>query len=164
MRVARANSYIETLPVMDDNGRLVGIIRAEDLHRVLDTDVASHLITAEDIAIPPPIAVPPDANLLEALRELGTRDVETLPVESRQLAERQLVGLLLRSDVMHRYRMVAERARSLGSLSVRSSAFMRISAVRFRLKAGLQTAPKEDLVSFRWNRQADRKRLSDCRS
>ena len=104
VRVARANSHIETLPVMDDNNRLVGIIRAEDVHRVLDTDVAAHLITAEDISVPPPAAVSPDTNLLEALREFGSRDVETLPVETSTTGAARLVGLLLRNDVMRRYR------------------------------------------------------------
>ena len=45
-----------------------------------------------------------DANLLEALRDFGTRDIDTLPVESRLGDGRKLVGLLLRSDVMRRYR------------------------------------------------------------
>ncbi len=103
IRVARKNSHIESLPVMNE-GQLVGIIRAEDLHRVLDSDIPPHLLNAEDIALSSPIAVSLDANLLEALRDFGTRDVETLPVESERGGSRRLVGLLLRSDVMRRYR------------------------------------------------------------
>ena len=34
IRVARENTHIESLPVMDDAGNLVGIIRSEDLLRV----------------------------------------------------------------------------------------------------------------------------------
>ncbi|MFP6757442.1 MAG: chloride channel protein, partial [Alphaproteobacteria bacterium] len=104
IRVARANTHIESLPVMDDAGNLVGIIRSEDLHRVLDSDISPSLLNAEDVALMSPIAVSPDANLLEALRDFGTRDIDTLPVESRRGERRQLVGLLLRSDVMRRYR------------------------------------------------------------
>jgi hypothetical protein len=48
--------------------------------------------------------VPPDANLLEALRDFGSRDIETLPVEIGSGSSRKLIGLLLRSDVMRRYR------------------------------------------------------------
>jgi predicted transcriptional regulator len=105
IHVARSNSHIESLPVMDDEGRLVGIIRPEDLHRVLDTDTAPHLVNADDIALMTPIAVSPNENLLEALRDFGTRDVETLPVQEGIGADRKLVGLLLRSDVMERYRI-----------------------------------------------------------
>jgi len=52
----------------------------------------------------PPIVLPTNANLLEALRDFGASDVESLPVESGQGESRHLVGLLLRSDVMRRYR------------------------------------------------------------
>ena len=110
VRVARKHSHIESLPVMNE-GQLVGIIRAEDLHRVLDSDMPPHLLNADDIALTSPIAVAPDANLLEALRDFGTRDVETLPVEAGKGDSRRLVGLLLRADVMRRYREEMLRTR-----------------------------------------------------
>jgi CIC family chloride channel protein len=110
VRVAKANPSIESLPVMNDDGKLVGIIRPEDLHRVLDSDVSPFLVCAEDIALKAPLSVSPDENLLEALRDFGTRDVETLPVEVGRGESRRIVGLLLRADVMRRYReeMLAE--------------------------------------------------------
>ena len=104
IRVARSHSHIETLPVMTAAGQLVGIIRAEDLHRVLDSDIAPHMLNATDIASPPPTSVQPSENLLEALREFGTRDIETLPVQVPDGDRKPLVGLLLREDVMRRYR------------------------------------------------------------
>jgi CIC family chloride channel protein len=104
VRVARANPTIESLPVMSDDGNLVGIIRPEDLHRVLDSNLPPQLVQAHDIALQAPIAVSPDENLLEALRDFGTRDIETLPVEVGSGHSRRLVGLLLRADVMRRYR------------------------------------------------------------
>ena len=51
-----------------------------------------------------PISVSPDENLLEALRDFGTRDVDTLPVVAGTGSGRRLIGLLLRADVMRRYR------------------------------------------------------------
>lgn len=104
IRVARENPHIESLPVMDGAGKLIGIIRPSDLHRVLDSDVSPHLVNAEDIALRSPISVLPSENLIEALRDFGTRDVETLPVEIGKGESRRLIGLLLRSDVMKRYR------------------------------------------------------------
>lgn len=104
VRVARANPNIESLPVMSDNDQLVGIIHAEDLHRVLDTDVAAGFVNADDIATKSPVSVSPDANLIEALRDFGLRDVETLPVIDGVGGSRTLVGLLLRADVTRRYR------------------------------------------------------------
>lgn len=104
IRVARANPTIESLPVLNDDGKLAGIIRPEDLHRVLDSDMPPQLLKADDIAVVAPLSVRPDENLLEALRDFGSRDIETLPVEIGSGGNRKLIGLLLRADVMRRYR------------------------------------------------------------
>jgi CIC family chloride channel protein len=104
IRVARANSHIESLPVMNEQGELVGIIRPGDLHRALDTDIPPHFVNAEDISMMLPFALSIDANLLEALRDFGACDIESLPVEYGRGSSRRIVGLLLRSDVMRRYR------------------------------------------------------------
>ena len=111
VRVARANIHIESLPVMDVEGKLIGIIRPEDLHRVLDSDLSPMLVNAEDIVAKSPLAVSPDENLLEAMRDFGSRDVETLPVETGVGPSRRLIGLLLRSDVLSRYRREMLRRR-----------------------------------------------------
>jgi chloride channel protein, CIC family len=102
--IANQNTHLESLPVMDHDGKLIGIIRTEDLHNALDSDIQPYLINAEDISLASPISLAPDENLLEALRDFGTRDIEMLPVETVKNGERKLVGLLLRTDVMKRYR------------------------------------------------------------
>ncbi len=104
VRVARANPHIESLPVMGEDNMLIGIIRPTDLHHVLESDISPHLVNAEDIALRAPLSVSPAENLIEALRDFGTRDIETLPVEVGVGPHRRLIGLLLRSDVMRRYR------------------------------------------------------------
>lgn len=104
IRVAKANPQVESLAVMDDAEKLVGIIRPEDLHRLLDTEVSGALVNAADIAHDVPVALSPDENLLEAIRDFGTRDIETLPVVTGTGDARTLVGILQRADVMRRYR------------------------------------------------------------
>ncbi|TWT93396.1 H(+)/Cl(-) exchange transporter ClcA [Botrimarina colliarenosi] len=104
IKIARQHPEMESLPVMGADGKLIGIIRAEDLHRVLDSDLPPELVNAEDIALRAPLSVHPAENLIEAMRDFGARDVETLPVEVGVGESRRLVGLLLRSDVMRRYR------------------------------------------------------------
>ena len=111
MHVARGNLHIESLPVMDAEDQLIGIIRAEDLHRVLDAELAPHLVNAEDIVMKSPLSVSPELNLLEAMRDFGSRDMETLPVETGKGPSRRLVGLLLRADVLSRYRREMLRLR-----------------------------------------------------
>lgn len=104
VKIAREHPEIESLPVIGADGKLVGIIRAEDLHRVLDSDLQPELVNAEDIALRAPLSVHPAENLIEAMRDFGARDIETLPVEVGVGENRRLIGLLLRSDVMRRYR------------------------------------------------------------
>ena len=111
IRVAEENAHFESLPVIDNENRLLGIIRPEDLHNMLDSDMPPQLLNAGDMALASPISVSSDENLLEALRDFGTRDVETLPVEAGPKNSRRLVGLLLRSDVMQRYRQEMLRRR-----------------------------------------------------
>lgn len=103
-RIARQNPKFDSFPVMDDAGRLLGIIRPEELHRVQDTDMPPTLVYADEIAVPTTLSVSPDENLLEALRDFSQRDIETLPVETGNGTERRLIGLLLREDVMRCYR------------------------------------------------------------
>lgn len=103
VNIARQNPRFETIPVMDD-GELRGIIRPEDLHRLLDSDIPPHLIRAEDVALYVPVAVSPDENLLEALRDFGSRDVDLLPVAEGRGKTRKVIGMLSRTDVMQRYR------------------------------------------------------------
>lgn len=64
-----------------------------------------HLLNAEDMAMLPTVSVLPDATLLEALRAFASRQVEMLPVDCEAGHQWRLVGILLRSDVMRRYRM-----------------------------------------------------------
>ena len=104
VRVAQDHAHFESLPVMNDDGKMIGIIRAEDLHRVLDSDMPPQLVNASDIALAAPLSVSPNENLLEALRDFGTRDIETLPVEAGRPGNKVLIGLLMRSDVMQKYR------------------------------------------------------------
>ena len=71
---------------------------------VLEPEGTGRMIQAGDIALISPLSVSPDENLLEAMRDFGSRDVEILPVEVGTGDSRRLIGLLLRADVMSRYR------------------------------------------------------------
>ena len=85
-------------PKINKTGRVAANAFKKKDHQIISPIAPKH------IAMMPPIVLPTNANLLEALRDFGARDVESLPVESEQGKARRLVGLLLRSDVMRRYR------------------------------------------------------------
>ncbi len=113
VEAATRHPHVENLPVMSEDGALLGVIRTEDLHRLLDSDMQPSLVRAHDIVQPPPTRLHPDDNLLEALRSFGMReDVESLPVEVPTGDGTRLVGLLPRWSVMRRYRQEMLKHRS----------------------------------------------------
>ena len=103
-QTASLHPHLETLPVVDSRGTLLGIIGAEDLHRLLDSDVTPDLIRATDIVRRSPTYLSPEENLLDALRDFGVGDVEMLPVVTESNGNTRLIGLLPRAEVMRRYR------------------------------------------------------------
>jgi chloride channel protein, CIC family len=74
------------------------------LQQAAASDMPSPLVRASDLLLERCVAVARDDNLLEALREFGDRDLDSLPVLADPKGERRLVGLLFRADVMRRYR------------------------------------------------------------
>ncbi len=105
IKVATENPKMENLPVMNSAGQFQGVIRAEDLHRLLDSDMSSSLLRAHDIVQPAPTRLSPEENLLDAMQGFGyAQEVESLPVVIVSEGEPRLIGMLPRSRVMRRYR------------------------------------------------------------
>jgi len=100
-------------PVLDDRGRLWGIVTVSDLDRaVLDelprsTPVAdfatprSHLLTAT-----------PDESVSEALTRMGIRGIGRLPVVAKDDPE-ALIGWIRRDDIIRAYNMAITRRAEL---------------------------------------------------
>jgi CBS domain-containing protein len=100
---------VTSLPVVDEEGRLVGIVSEADLVRdALLHDQRSHMIPTEVRETPPPrhvadvmtahpvTAVESD-DLAEAVELLTSTTVKSVPV----LREGRVVGVLSRRDVVH---------------------------------------------------------------
>ncbi len=111
VRVARANSSMAVLPVVNEENRLVGVIRPEAIRVLLESDISTQLVNADDLAEQAPASVSPSDNLIEAMREFGVGDLDVLTVETVTTKSRRLVGILLLSDVMRRYREELLRVR-----------------------------------------------------
>jgi CIC family chloride channel protein len=95
-------------PVLDEEGRLVGIVSESDITRQIDTAVGEQKKTARDIAAVNPLVAYPDQTLdrlIEAIEESEAR----LPVVSREDA-RQLLGVIGRHELISAYRRKAKRA------------------------------------------------------
>ncbi|HSB55511.1 MAG TPA: chloride channel protein [Gemmatimonadales bacterium] len=91
----------DVFPVVDPEGRLVGVLTVADLARVArDYRDLHQQLTAEDAAQPSETLGPEDS-LLEATRRMGARGAAALPVVDRTTG--LLVGLLSRSDIVGLY-------------------------------------------------------------
>ena len=98
-------------PIVDYNGRLVGMVTRSDVLRALDKD-ASGRMTVLEAGTKDPIVAYPDELLSEAVARMLRHDIGRLPVVSRDEPSR-VIGYLGRSQVM------AARARRLEEEYVR---------------------------------------------
>jgi len=88
------------LPVVDGDGRLVGIVTENDLHRFLSIapspGVMQRQHRVEQLMNSPVVTVPPDYPLEEAARLMIRHDVGGLPVVDE---EGRVIGMITRSDI-----------------------------------------------------------------
>ena len=91
-----------TFPVVDDDGLLVGIISHHDYQEALRDESLQTLVLVGEVATEAVITVTPETNLSQALRLIGNKDIETVPVVEGP-DSRKLVGILTRRDILHAY-------------------------------------------------------------
>lgn len=90
----------EPLLVVDDDGRLVGVVSLSDLRTL--PGVGSNQTPVGRVARTSVVTVYPDDTLERAMRRFGVYDFAMLPVVSRE-DPRRVVGRLRRSDVLRAY-------------------------------------------------------------
>jgi CBS domain-containing protein len=107
---------VSACPVVDDDGRLVGVVSEADLlYKQCDPDFPPGLerlrwrlsqetkataMTAEELMTSPAIAVHPWAPVSKAAQEMQQRQIKRLPVVNQ---DGRLVGIVTRSDVLSVY-------------------------------------------------------------
>jgi CIC family chloride channel protein len=91
-----------TLPVVDDDGILLGVITYADLRQaMLDRGELTQLLVAADLAEPTEVLMPFNS-LHEALRKMNARAIDVIPVVESEDRPR-LVGVLSRADLLVAY-------------------------------------------------------------
>ncbi len=95
---ARQNSF----PVVDDQGKLMGVISMQNLRRWINESSFSNLVVAEEICERDIVTVSESETLYTVWEEFERLDVESLPVVSADDPHR-LVGLLFRKDAYAAY-------------------------------------------------------------
>jgi CBS-domain-containing membrane protein len=113
MIVGMRNAGVSALPVVDDQGRVIGVVSEADmLNKEADLatgpgPLASVLrfrnhekaagVTAAELMTSPPVTAGPDTSLAEAARLMRDRRVKRLPVIN---ATGHLIGIVSRADVL----------------------------------------------------------------
>jgi CIC family chloride channel protein len=97
-----SKSKYNSFPIVDENGRLTGILSFIDYHDVAFDESLKDLVVAKELATQNVVTISLDDNLYNALGKLTLKDFSILPVVSSQNPS-QLVGVLTRRDIMGAY-------------------------------------------------------------
>lgn len=89
-----------SLPVVDKNHRLVGIVSEFDLLKVLLEDKPLSEVAARDIMTPNPMTVSPEIPAMDIVRLLEEKHLIRLPVTDEK---GKLVGIVARRDILQGY-------------------------------------------------------------
>jgi CIC family chloride channel protein len=103
-----ATSHYHGFPVLDEEGRLRGVVTLQDLERVTRGGKRPPGATAGQICTDKLLVIYPDEPMWVALKRIGTRDIGRLPVVSREDPTR-LVGLIRGNDVIRAYNKAIAR-------------------------------------------------------
>jgi CIC family chloride channel protein len=100
-----AHGEASDLPVIDSDGRVVGVVTVAQLGRIAKSHTeATDLLVAADIAIPAEVIGPTDS-VREAVRRMGVRGTGVLPVVDPGTG--RLLGVVTRAHVLGAYERAA---------------------------------------------------------
>ncbi len=132
-------------PVLDGEESLWGIVSLQDLERTLSQSAINlRTLKVEDIATIDPATVYADEPIWTAIQKMAPRDLARLPVVSRS-SEKQLLGLISRSDILRAYDVgIVRKQRGQlleGDLTLRREQYNDFT--EFRLKTGQNAVGKK---------------------
>ena len=103
-----ATSHYHGYPVLDEAGKLCGVVTLQDLERATRNGKRPPGATVRQICTHNPLRAYPDEPLWAALKRIGTRDIGRLPVVSRE-DPTELVGLIRGNDIIRAYNKAIAR-------------------------------------------------------
>lgn len=89
-------------PVVDDDGRMQGILSFQDLRSVLFEESLADLLVAGELATSDVISLTPADNLHTAMRRFNLKDITSIPVVDVN-DPKKVLGMLQRKDVLDAY-------------------------------------------------------------
>ena len=95
-------SHQTDFPVVTPELELAGVLSYPEIARAVAQQELSGLLVAADLMLEDVETVTPDDTLLDAMRKMGVRDLDTIPVVEGN-GSRRLVGVLSRAHIMEMY-------------------------------------------------------------
>ena len=89
-------------PVLDSKGLLAGIITIEDYKGILFEEGLENLVVVKELATSNVITVTENENLAAAMKKIGFKNIEQIPVVD-QNNSRKIIGILSRRDIVSAY-------------------------------------------------------------
>jgi len=89
-------------PVLDSKGLLAGIITIEDYKEILFEEGLENLVVVKELATSNVITVTENENLAAAMKKIGFKNIEQIPVVD-QNNPRKIIGILSRRDIVSAY-------------------------------------------------------------
>jgi len=89
-------------PLVNQSGELTGILSVQDFLGVVFEEDLLDLVVVKEIATQNVITAHEDEDIDQAMRKIGYRNIEQLPVVDRE-THRRLIGILSRRDIISAY-------------------------------------------------------------
>ncbi|MDT8446673.1 MAG: chloride channel protein [bacterium] len=96
------NSKSQYYPVINDEGKMTGVVSFQDIREILLEEGLEHLVVMKELAETEVLKLYPHDNLTEAIRKFGLKDIEAIPVVSPD-DPGVILGILKRKDVIDAY-------------------------------------------------------------
>ncbi|MFZ5831252.1 MAG: chloride channel protein [Planctomycetota bacterium] len=109
------------LPVVDDQGRFLGVVDLEEVHLVSRAPYVSPLVVAEDLMRGDVEPLQPEDSLDRALELFVENDLMALPIVDNP-ADRRLLGMVRRFDIAREYLRFVHAPRSEPGLAEKRAA------------------------------------------
>ncbi|MBW2450835.1 MAG: chloride channel protein [Deltaproteobacteria bacterium] len=97
-----ARTQHTNFPLVNAGGHLTGIISVQDFMGVVFDPHLMDLVVVKELATTNVITAHADENLDQAMRKIGYRNIEQLPVVDRA-SHRKLIGIISRRDIVSAY-------------------------------------------------------------
>lgn len=96
------SSRHSSFPLVDEDGLLEGIVTFQDFKDVVFEEGLGDLVVAKELSPQEVITITKDENLDSALRKIGVKNIEQIPVVDEH-NPRKIIGILSRRDIFAAY-------------------------------------------------------------